>query len=146
METEEPLHSRRRNWKNNRQNVPVTVGEFVFKTDFKRILLNSVIVTARVNYDVQVSPVNNQGAVINHFTLLCHFEESFHIQMKNVLLKFWPGPTRQAKQSRPVGTYIHLQCLTANKQSTTPKPAMGNDEVKIPRLTLLPRQIRAAMV
>ena len=32
---------------------------------------------------------NNQGAVINHFTLLCHLEESFHIQMKNVLLKFW---------------------------------------------------------
>ena len=79
----------RRNWKNNRQNAPVTAGEFAFEADFKVILLNSVIVIARVNYDVQVSPVNNQGTVINHFTLLCHFGESFHIQMKNVLSKFW---------------------------------------------------------
>ena len=123
----------------------MTAGEFVFETDLKRILLNSVIVTARVNYDVQVSPVNNQGAVINHFTLLCHFEESFHIQMKNGLLKI-SGPTRHAEQSRPVGTHIHLQCLTPNKQSTAPKPAMANDDVKTPRLPVLPRQIRAAMV
>lgn len=87
METEEALHSKTVLEKQSakRRND----GWRVCLRNFKRILPNSVIVKARVNYDVQVSPVNNQGAVINHFTLLCHFEESFHIEMKNVLLKFW---------------------------------------------------------
>ena len=52
METKEALHSKTELEKNNRQNAQMTAGEFVSETDFKGILPNSVIVTARVNYDV----------------------------------------------------------------------------------------------
>ena len=87
METEEALHSKTVLEKQSEKGR--NDGWRVCLKNLKRMLLNSVITKARVNYDVQVSPVNNQGAVINHFTSLCHFEESFHIKMKNVLLKFW---------------------------------------------------------
>lgn len=117
METEEALHSETVLEKQSVRRHGNGWRCFLRKIKLKSILLNFVIVKARENYDVQVSPVN-QGMVINHFTLHCHFWRKLSHTNEKCPVEIL-GPTRHAKHLRSVGIYIHLQCWTANKQSTT---------------------------